>query len=1248
MIQQEIQQTENTIANAQQRVNAYKTEMSVLKGLIEFLERIPVIGGVIKNSTLGKDLADYNYNTQLLDNSEKTLSSLKAQANSETKWDKDYESFSHKFTDARNKAVAATKDESKAENENSKAKDGNTNATDKNTQAQKDNTASMDRAKEVAREYELQIEALGNAIKKQEDTTSNYAVGSEKRRESMKQEIELLKQTIGTYKDMETNASSVSNAGSLFAIQGGSALGKQIVTNAEKYLGTPYVWGGTSPGGFDCSGLVQYVYKQVGIALNRTSEEQFTQGTPVSKENLQPGDLVFFEGSSPGHVAIYAGDGKIIAAPHKGDVVKIQSLEDVSNWDGYTGARRIISGNSSSESFGSSMTYTDIVNAAARKYGLSASLIAGVIKEESDWDANSTSSAGAQGLMQLMPGTASEWGVKDAFNPYQNIMGGSAYLASLINKYGTNRGVALYNTGEYGGGSQSYANAVLNFASQYANNDLKMPTTSVSGTLSDEQDMASKVEDYEAKIEDATQKIHEMYKNIYEDNINQFENQTKAIDITLEKMQSIKDIEGQNDTAYITNLKQILDTTNSKISILKQEQDYVASQLSNPGGVYTDAVLQEIQEKNTELVNTFTNVQKAVKEAGEAWIQSKFDNITTQLTTNITLISNALSRLDNTKTVDLGSKLLLSSQKVDTEKEYIQQLTDLLRELNAEEQKDNIPYIFDKIRDINAELDKAKDTLSEDNKAVQDVKDSISDLTNTLMDSIKQVIQKNNEVYKNELESNKKIFENAIDKEVQKLEDAQKKLENNQTNYDNIQNVVNLQKELNELSLRDDEEGKSKKADIQKQLDEANRKLREDTQNQNIQTREDALNKAKTDYDNLVQQYSDDIDKSNTDEVVNKQASDALITGYLVDENGNKIDLISALNNYEDKFGEGLTVIGNKIKTELIDKLKEVQSLMNQFGTLDTTKINAIDNVKTVFATGVDLQNAEAILGANGYKYVDTNMTPANELAPKEGDIVLGNAINSKLTNGATNIAGAGRYQTEQMLQMYEDSMSGKISTVTEYNKDTLAEYLKQYGNKKGTVYGSGTDLKNAEKSLSNLGYRFIDTNDVSGIALTANDIVVGGAGVMKGISNALNAGAKWLWGSTSTDTQKAISNYANYLQNYPIDTVGYNEGGTDYQTGLTMLHGTQDRPETILNYEQGTNLHKFLTDIPSLARNITSQIYNSIPNAGLSGIRNSQSISNLGNNKYEINFNIDKINGTESEAKSFGNKVMNFIRKQG
>lgn len=100
---------------------------------------------------------------------------------------------------------------------------------------------------------------------------------------------------------------------------------KNVIEEGEKYLGVPYVWGGTTPNGFDCSGLMQYVYAKYGIALPRVAEDQQRAGIQIPITQMKPGDLIFF-GYPAHHVAMYIGNGQYLHAPHTGDVVKISPL----------------------------------------------------------------------------------------------------------------------------------------------------------------------------------------------------------------------------------------------------------------------------------------------------------------------------------------------------------------------------------------------------------------------------------------------------------------------------------------------------------------------------------------------------------------------------------------------------------------------------------------------------------------------------------------------------------------------------------------------------------------------------------------------------------------------------------------------------------------------------------------------------------------------------------------------------------
>ncbi len=101
---------------------------------------------------------------------------------------------------------------------------------------------------------------------------------------------------------------------------------KAIILEAEKYLGVPYLWGGTTPDGFDCSGYMQYIFASKNISIPRVSQDQQSFSTKISMSEIKPGDLVFNKASDSTHVGMYIGNDMYIHAPHTGDVVKISQL----------------------------------------------------------------------------------------------------------------------------------------------------------------------------------------------------------------------------------------------------------------------------------------------------------------------------------------------------------------------------------------------------------------------------------------------------------------------------------------------------------------------------------------------------------------------------------------------------------------------------------------------------------------------------------------------------------------------------------------------------------------------------------------------------------------------------------------------------------------------------------------------------------------------------------------------------------
>lgn len=266
-----------------------------------------------------------------------------------------------------------------------------------------------------------------------------------------------------------TSSTAASGASGEFATQlasagtgpsgAGGVTGQAIVDEAKEYLGLPYVWGGNSKEkGVDCSGLVQQVYKSFGYDLPRVSADQARSGTAVrSLAEAQPGDLIAWDNSSRNngadHIAIYIGDGKMIEAPRTGLDVRIIDVPSEPDM-----IRRIIGTGGGGAGVGAtagisarvpaSTPYADLINGAAARTGVPGELLAAVAKQESGFNPRAVSPAGAQGLMQLMPGTARGLGVTNSFDPAQAVDGAARLLRTLLDKFGsTELALAAYNAG---------------------------------------------------------------------------------------------------------------------------------------------------------------------------------------------------------------------------------------------------------------------------------------------------------------------------------------------------------------------------------------------------------------------------------------------------------------------------------------------------------------------------------------------------------------------------------------------------------------------------------------------------------------------------------------------------------------------------------------------------------------------------------------------------------------------------------
>ena len=257
-----------------------------------------------------------------------------------------------------------------------------------------------------------------------------------------------------------------------------------VISSSMAELGVPYLWGGTSSAGWDCSGLVQHAYRKAGVEMPRVSRDQARMGVEVPGLNMaKPGDLIAF-GSPVDHIGIYLGDGKMIHAPKRGDVVKVSGISRP-----IATIRRVIAPGAQSVAappagtsgpigspgspgpVGAPTEYQHLFQRAGAAHGVDAGLLAAVAKVESGFNPSAVSPAGARGLMQFMPATAAQFGV-DPMDPASAIDGAARYLRQLRDELGSvELALAGYNAGpgnvrKYGGippftETQQYVNKVL-------------------------------------------------------------------------------------------------------------------------------------------------------------------------------------------------------------------------------------------------------------------------------------------------------------------------------------------------------------------------------------------------------------------------------------------------------------------------------------------------------------------------------------------------------------------------------------------------------------------------------------------------------------------------------------------------------------------------------------------------------------------------------------------------------------------
>lgn len=734
---------------------------------------------------------------------------------------------------------------------------------------------------------------------------------------------------------------------------------------------------------------------------------------------------------------------------------------------------------------------------------------------------------------------------------------------------------------------------------------------------------------------------------------------------------------GMDET--IDGLKEKLDVAEFNLDMLSEDSqvtDYVKGMESQI------SILKELRKTYTGNIADLESQAKKYADNAEAteWFKKKLQDMREELrdtTLEIKELNYELAEFQFESSLkwhdnkigksDFKLDLLGDNDIAETEKvlkEKIASITDAIYsirkkmanirfeypELDEGQISDRLMEMQEELQDKIGDLYDAQSELQENAISLAEEKlDKMSDVERKIMDVIQKRIEKENELLDKNLDDYRKYMQEKIDiiNKQYDDEDYEKNLKKEQ------EEALKIQKEINQLMLDDSLEARNKERELREKLAEQQERIDEMRRDREKQQQIDAINDLIEAEETRVDNQKENNDKLLENDALYAEAKKAIQDGYMLDADGNYVKLEDALISYENKFGDGMSLMGDKIKSELIDNLKLAQDEIYRLTELIKKSQEEIKSGKDLIGQAdVDVASKSQVLEAkkkemgalqkqwwdayNSYSFADKEWSKENGLLKELQDKI--DAISSKYGVQKGNYSG---YSQGQLSGFAKDAI-GQLQREwwNYYNKNDLStiessmnqgwlKYLNTQANELRGQYGIGgenysgynknTMVEQAKKRIGQLQREYmyyLDITDPSTIKISQD-----------------TGGYLWNLNREAEDLRK------KWGIGYE-DLRGYATGGVNDETGVAMLHGTKSAPEVVLNSTDAGKLWNLVKQIPMSLPEIK------LPTLGGNGNDLSFNFDNLVKIEGNVDENVANIIPVEVE-KAF-NKVIREFNKRG